>query len=347
MNPIISPKFRLMKKKVCCIVVNWNTFNDTIACIESVLSMQLCPDTLVIFDNGSTDGSKEKIENWSETYFTKNRERLILTAADISSDRRQKPHPLQPRFVLIHSSENLGFARGNNLCISWALQQKTFSHFWLLNPDTTVDAQALKTLLDCAENDSAVGVWGSSICLSHDPKILQCAGGCRYNPLTTIIKPAYRNRSLRELFVLNPLPALDYIIGASMFIAAGVIDSIGLLCNDFFLFYEELDFCRRAQNKGYSIAWCKHSIVYHKGGTSSDNPKINENKYLSAINYHETISTLIFTKKHYPLLLPIVLPFRFFGKLFHLIRRRQLFLVSPLVYAYINFFRGKPPASLR
>ena len=114
-----------------------------------------------------------------------------------------------------------------------------------------------------------------------------------------------------------------------------------MLNNDYFLFYEEIDFCTKAQRLGFKLGWCRGSIVYHKVSQTIGRPDCGDREKIAFANYHENMSTLIFTRRFYPLLLPFTMLIRFFGKLVMIAKRKEYYLVRPLVHAYCDFFIGK------
>ena len=99
---------------------------------------------------------------------------------------------------------------------------------------------------------------------------------------------------------LKEQPCLDYIYGASLFVRAEVFTRCGLLNEDYFLFYEEIDFCTRAKRAGFGISWCRDSIVFHKGSQTVGRVDSGDRGKIAFANYHENLSTLIFSKKFYP-----------------------------------------------
>jgi GT2 family glycosyltransferase len=237
----------------------------------------------------------------------------------------------------MQNTTNLGYAAGNNTGIRLALSKGHFDFIWILNNDTTAHERSVETLLVCAKDHPGTGIFGSSVVLAD--KTLQCAAGYRYNPLTTIYRPALGGEKLDKVLQGNHSPRLDYIYGASMFVRTGVFKKIGLLSEEYFLFYEELDFCRRAKRAGLGMGWCRDSIVYHKNSSTIGRPGSTEKGKIVLANYHENLSTLIFTKKFYPVWLPFAMLFRFFGKLAFIIKRRDWHLVRPLLWAYRDFFK--------
>jgi GT2 family glycosyltransferase len=320
---------------ICIIVLNWNGWNDTLACLQSLARLDVAPASTVVVDNGSTDESVNQILSWAKEHFPR------VTTIDVDKAVARTTSTSPPPFLLIRNPVNSGFAGGNNIGISWALQQNVFDFIWLLNNDTTVRPTALAALLDCAAQNQAAGIYGSSVVFAEDAEVLQCAGGCLYNPLTTIFIPCLEGKNLAAVQQDTAEPAPDYIFGASLFVRAEVFRRCGLLHDAYFLFYEEIDFCKRAERKGFTLHWCRESVVLHKGGSSVGRPVDGNKRKTAFANYHENLSTLLFTRRFYPWLLPFVLLFRFAGKTAVIGKRGDWYLFRPLCMAYMDFFTGK------
>lgn len=144
-------------------------------------------------------------------------------------------------------------------------------------------------------------------------------------------------KPLARVLEIQSQPEIDYIYGASLFIRTEVFEKCGLLNEEFFLFYEEMDFCRRARAKGYRLFWCQESIVQHRVSQSVGSPECDDKEKKIKANYHENLSTLLYTKLHHKNILFLVMVFRFFGKLTKIAVRREWYLAKPLISAYQDF----------
>jgi len=155
----------------------------------------------------------------------------------------------------IWSEGNVGFAAGCNKGIR-AAQSIGFDGFiWLLNNDTEPDADALKNLLAKAEETSA-GITGSAIYNAKG----DFAGG------VGLLHP--KLASVKHVPDLN-CEAFDYVEGASFLISPDCVKTVGLLSQDYFLYFEESDYCKKAQRAGFKFAWAKDSIIRHDIGSST------------------------------------------------------------------------------
>ena len=177
---------------------------------------------------------------------------------------------------LIVAAENGGFAAGNNLAIAEALGRSSPPDLiWLVNPDTVVRPGALAALESFLNAHPAVGLVGSR--LEHPdgtaqtsafrfPSILgELEGGLRFGPASRLL----RHRAVVRPIEDRPVP-VDWVAGASLMVRRAVFEEIGLLDAGFFMYYEEVDFCRRAQLAGWPCWYVPASRVVHLVGQSSD-----------------------------------------------------------------------------
>jgi len=320
---------------VCVIILNWNGWQDTLECLQSLVYAASTPETIVVVDNGSNDESLSKIIDWGR----KNLEKVIVMT--IEESKKDFNRKALPDLLVLTSDSNLGFSGGNNPAIAWGLAQKEFDFFWVLNNDTVVLPDSLANMIYCARATTA-GIIGATIVHKKGNwDVVQCAGGCRYYPLTTIFKFVLAETEL-ELIKDHPGELrLDYIYGASFFVRRDVFIECGLFNEEYFLFYEEADLCKRAEHKGFALFWCRESIVAHKGGHNTDKRNSADKEKVILKNYHENLSTLLFTRRFYKNMLPFSMFFRFFGKLVFLGIRGEWYLIRPLFEAYKYFLKIK------
>lgn len=134
-------------QKVAVLVLNWNGWRDTLACLRAVSVSRGVPFELIVIDNGSTDGSVLHI---AEAY---------------------------PNVRIIATGQNLGFGAGNNVGLRWAIEHGA-DYAWVLNNDTVVEPDALRELVATAERDETIGMVGSVLRhVGPDPRIQAWGGG--------------------------------------------------------------------------------------------------------------------------------------------------------------------------
>jgi GT2 family glycosyltransferase len=316
---------------ICAVVLNWNAPDETIACLQSLRRIEDSRlSSIVVCDNGSSDDSNSRILSWMQHAVPDSVP--FIRASEMVMDNEICRSPV----VLIANQANGGYAAGCNPGVLFALKND-FEYIWILNNDTRVHPDAATALLNFSGAHPDAGVIGSTLVDFDFRDRVQCTGGCYYSPLTTVFRYAEKGQSLPKAISTPLQKELDYVYGASMFIRSEVFRRIGMLSEDYFLFYEELDFCHRAQAAGYRLAWCPGSVIYHKQSRSFENlGTVNERECIA--NYHENLSTLIFTERFYPLLFPAACLLRFVGKILKIMIYNKHYLLHPLWDAYFDFF---------
>lgn len=327
--------------RVCTVILNWNRPTDTLECLDSLMPLiKRGRLAVVVCDNASSDDSLNEIQEWAEQNFE----------LSSSSEFIRSNHCLGEvdwSFLLVDTGANRGFAGGNNVGIRLALERPCFKFVWLLNNDTLIEGNALDALESCARRDPRRGIFGSTIAEYSSKHIVQTAGGCRYNPLTTVMSCISAGQPLRRVLKSANRIDLDYVSGAAMFCRAEVLRNVGLLDERFFLYYEELDLTRRIRSTGNDVGWCKTSIVYHKGAISTGGRSAVHTEESWESNYYENLSTLLYTQKHHPFCLPVAALVRFFGKICALLYTRRFRLISALFQAYWDAVTGKRVATIK
>ena len=155
----------------------------------------------------------------------------------------------------IYNRENRGFAAACNQGIREA-QKNGFEGFvWLLNNDTEPAPTALENILKKAESTGA-GITGSLI-KKADGKF--SGGVCQIHPkFATVRRPA----SAQE-------KDFDYVEGSSFLISCCCLKKTGFLSEEYFLYFEESDYCLRAKKNGFTLAWATDSVIFHDIGSST------------------------------------------------------------------------------
>jgi GT2 family glycosyltransferase len=293
-------------KKVYIIILNYNGWKDTIECLESVLKNDYENYQIIVVDNDSPNNSMEYILNWAEgkqevlydessqlkhlsqPHEPKPLEYVYYTRDEaLEGGDREKESRLDNPIIMIQAGENGGFSAGNNIGIKYALAKDDFEHIWLLNNDTVIEKDSLSSLVSYASKND-LGISGSALMYYHEPKKVQAYGG-HINKFFGTSKHILNKDDIEK--------KLDYIVGASFLIDKKVIDKIGLLPEEYFLYYEDTDYSFNARKNGFKIGVALDSLVYHKEGGSTGTNKSIQNK--SAFSDFESFkSRKIFYKKH-------------------------------------------------
>ena len=220
--------------KVTIIILNWNGKEDTIECLESLKHITYPNYKILLVDNGSTDGS---VECFRERY---------------------------PGMEIIENGDNLGFAEGNNVGIRRAMEEE-IDYLLLLNNDTIVDPEFLNELINIAKNDDNIGMLGPKTYHYSDYSMVQtftkkfnlCTGN--FTLIPRLIKD--NGGDVNE--------EVDSISGCCMLVTSKVIENVGILDPDYFLYWEETDWCYRIRSSGFKIVYVPEAKIWHKIGTSS------------------------------------------------------------------------------
>jgi GT2 family glycosyltransferase len=228
-----------------------------------------------VVDNGSTDGSMEKIKAWARgkipveskffeynptskpVHWVKYDRQTAEGGAISEEEARLESVASNRRMVLIQVRENLGFAGGNNVGLRYALATGA-DYFWLLNNDTVVSPNALGEMVSCAEENN--GIIGAALHYYHVPDKIQAYGGGYFSQATGMVRTVTSTRPNH----------LDFINGASFLFSSQILQSVGYFDENIFLYFEENDYCIRARIKGYRC-FPSNAVVYHKHGASSGN----------------------------------------------------------------------------
>jgi N-acetylglucosaminyl-diphospho-decaprenol L-rhamnosyltransferase len=179
--------------------------------------------------------------------------------------------------TLVAAPVNGGFAYGNNLGVESAFKSGDPSYIYLLNPDTKVRPGAIGSLVQFLESHAEAGIAGSGVEDSngHDWPIAFRFPSLM-GELIQGVNLGFVTKMLQSWATVRYMPrandSVDWVSGASMMIRAAVFKAIGGLDENYFLFFEETDFCRRARRAGYSTWYVPESRVMHIGGQSTALP---------------------------------------------------------------------------
>jgi GT2 family glycosyltransferase len=175
------------------------------------------------------------------------------------------------------------------------------SHVWILNNDTVVDGDCLGNMLSRLEQETRPAVCGSMIHFYDDPRVIQAIGGNRFNARTGVaLQSEGRFLTEGDAIDIGAIEnGLDYISGCSMLIPRALLESVGLLSDDYFLYYEEIDWFTRA---GHAVRRCVASDarVYHREGGSIGSPSWREKTPSQTADFHIFRSKHLFMRKFHP-----------------------------------------------
>ncbi|MEX0650072.1 MAG: glycosyltransferase family 2 protein [Candidatus Andersenbacteria bacterium] len=232
-------------KGLSVIIVNWNTGSLLKRCLESLSAL---PEKdlitqVVVVDNASTDDSVEQAK--VDTYGIPVEWKQLKT--------------------------NAGFAKANNVGIDWTLHAHGMDqHILLLNPDTEVQPAALLTMLNVLDRHGDVGIVG--------PKLFEPGGKFQasvhsFPTLGTLITVYLKLHSLfpnsmKGQAGISTETVVDEVKGAAYLIRDETMDAVGPLDERYWIWFEEVDYCKRAQQAGWKTMYTPNAAVLHYGGVS-------------------------------------------------------------------------------
>jgi GT2 family glycosyltransferase len=219
-----------MLPKVSIIILNWNQYQDTRECLLSLGKIDYPNYKIILVDNGSCDGSIDKIEKEF------------------------------PRHVYIRNYKNLGFTGGNNVGIKRALAEGA-EYVLLLNNDTEVKPDFLSVMVAAAEKDIRIGVVGPKIYYYDRPDVIWFAGG-KINPLTGQTGHIGINQADNVRF--DSQKEMEFITGCVFLAKTNVLKKTGLLDEDYFNNYEDVDLSVRIKKAGDKLLYVPQAVVFHK-----------------------------------------------------------------------------------
>ena len=226
-----------MNKLVYIILVNYNSIEDTIDCIKSIKRQDYKNIKTVVVNNDSNKDFEEKIKN---------------EFLDI---------------IVIQEKENVGFAIANNHGIKIALEDNA-DFVMLLNNDTIIKQNYISMLLGSYENnkENNIGIITGKI-LFYEPNTLIWHAGGKINKIKgTVDIVGYKEEDYGQY---NNITYNDFASGCCMLIPAKVIRDVGVMSDEYFLYYEDVDYCNKVKAKGYKIFSENNAEMFHKESAST------------------------------------------------------------------------------
>ncbi len=216
------------------VLINWNNAPDTLDCIASLKAGTVQPDRILVWDNGSTDDSCDR----------------ILQA--------------YPDVVLRRSPENIGFAEANNAGARLLLEQE-IEAIWILNNDTVVDPLCLSALLKALQTNPDAGAVTAKIMYADMRDMIWYAGGW-VRPLT--LEAVHYGLDERDTGQYDHERTIGFVTGCCMLIRAKTLAEHGLFNKEFFAYCEDLDWSLRMTAVGVTARYVPTAMLYHKVSAS-------------------------------------------------------------------------------
>jgi len=255
------------------VIINYKSPGLVKDCLKTVLpEIRALDAKVVIVDNNSGDNSAEVLNNWL-----------------LKNDTRKK-------VKLFLSDENLGFSGGNNLGIN-AIRAE---YYLLLNSDTLVRGGAIQSLLDTIKHNPHAGIvspcleWPDGTpetsCFRYPTPISELIASADTGPITRLFKNHYVPLPISKQIIHPPWTSF-----ACVLIRHDMFTDIGLMDDNYFMYYEDIDFCRRARKAGWDIIHNPIARVIHlHGGSSALNDRMKQRKRLPRY-YYESRTRYMYT----------------------------------------------------
>lgn len=226
--------------KVIIILLTYNRLGDMIECIDSLQRCTYPSMELLLVDNGSTNGTYEKL---------------------------QKRYP---RIAMISTGRNLGYTGGINIGLTHALK-RTPQYVLILNEDTVVEPGFLEPMIEALHNHPNAAVACGTICCHHDRSRLWYAGG-RLIPWRGLAVHDHKGKPTSVIRKHGP-QKVSFVTGCMLLLRSSAIPDIGLEDERFFLYLDDIELSARIGMKGYELLYVPESIIYHKVLGERDSPR--------------------------------------------------------------------------
>ena len=244
-----------MEPRVAVVIVNWNKGAETVRCIASVRASTYPWIDLVVVDNASSDKSVEVIEG------------------------------AYPNLPLLRTAQNIGFTGGYNLGIRHALARGA-DYVFLLNDDAVIAPDTIHVLVMAAQANPDAGFLGPRIDSLEERDVLLSAGGLLREGWKTV----HRGLGERECGQFDRLEQVDYLSGCALLVSRRAIEAVGMLDDDFFAYYEDVEWCCRGRRAGFQVLFAPEAVVWHPDTRRRDNTSV-------LLTYYLARNSLIFAKK--------------------------------------------------
>ncbi|MBX4191201.1 MAG: glycosyltransferase family 2 protein [Candidatus Doudnabacteria bacterium] len=223
------------------ILLNYNTKELTKKCLQSVFTSKTnYKFEVIVADNGSTDGSLEMLK--SEF----------------------------PQIKLVENNANLGFSKGNNA----GIRQASGRYILLLNTDTEVKSDTIDESIKYLDANASVGIVGAKVLLPDGTLDKACRRKFP-NPWNSFLR-LFGLKNFSDYNIDSPIDQemeVDSVMGAYLMIKKEVVNKIGLLDEEYFMYGEDLDWCWQTKQAGYKVVYYpKSEIIHYKYGSSQSIP---------------------------------------------------------------------------
>lgn len=275
------------------VVVTYDSEEVIEECIGSLLATVGCHMQIAVVENASTDNTAKKIRDVSRDQPNFN---------EINVDEAISGAPKGASGItLIRSEVNRGYAGGVNVGLQYCRNLNDIDYFWVINPDCRVLTDTGLKFVERAAQVPTFGLMGGRVLYVKPEHTIQSDGGV-VNPWTGMCA----NLNLSKDSRTTPYPEAsrcDYISGANIFVSRPFLNEVGLMQEDYFLYYEEVDWALRRGR--YELAIAEDAVIYHHAGTSIGSPVVGRVQGSAFSNYFNYRNRMRLMRQFFPARLPI------------------------------------------
>jgi len=322
-----------MTPKVSIIILNWNGWEDTLECLESIYQINYNNYNVILVDNDSEDNSIQTIKEYANgeieiksKFFKYTHDNKPIEIMEYSQreyeELKQKEYlnlnnkvkdSKTNKLIIIKNEKNYGFAEGNNIGIKFA--QKLFDpdYFLLLNNDTVVEPNFLKELVEFADTDEKIGIVGPKIYyynFKNKDNYIWSAGGEIHLWRELIYSHVGINEE--DLGQFDAVKEVEWVSGAALLLKtnANIFKNLecGVLNNNYFFGTEDVELCIKTRKTGLKIFYVFRSKIWHKVGTSREKKKIKTRNFVDYFRLIKHNFSLFFYIYHLILFFILILP---------------------------------------
>ncbi len=271
--------FEIMEDKTYIVVLNYNDYKDTIACLTSLYNLKYSHFQVIVCDNHSKGDDVQRILAWQHGEDVINmqnpfgestcvRPRQVVTHHIMNTgtfkNQEQVKNDPDDALIILQADCNRGYSAGNNMGIHYAQLRDDYKYIWILNNDTVVDSNALQEMINTQKQEKAAGV-GSVIRYYNKPELIQLVGSTT-NWEDMCIDMVFDDTDIKEL---TPGVMIENLPGPSFVLTKEFVDKINCLNEAYFIYCEEPDLGIRARQLGEKFTYAVKSYTYHKGGCTT------------------------------------------------------------------------------
>lgn len=271
------------------IIVTYASSDVIVDCLASLLPSHKAELRVVVADNQSPDDTVSHIRAWAHDAGIELEEYEACNPP--AESEKLTPAPI----TVVHTGGNLGYAGGVNAGLRILRTQPDIDLFWVLNPDCVVPSETPSAIQRAASAHPGFGIMGGRIIYQEPPNLIQSDGGRlrRWTGICENINQGY----LPDQAVPPDPGSLSFVSGAHLIVSRTFLDQVGLMREDYFLYFEEVDWAMRRGN--LSLNFCSDALVYHHGGTSIGTGSVTR-RASGFANYFNYRNRMRFMRRFYP-----------------------------------------------